>query len=177
MSENLSSIIDGLKAEGKFSAGSLFAYSKTVRTVIVVAANTTLRRNGSLVMRRGGAQYLTQKFPQIEQLAGLVVGGIDNQGVFGGASGIEKFCERRYGFIVLELVPEFTLGIIQDRLHYSSKPRLDIAEYSLGKLSAFALEHPEYRIKTELDSFGHFHHREILPILLGTPKNIAYYRS
>jgi hypothetical protein len=122
----------------------------------LITTNSTVKRNGALVMGRGIALQAKTRFPGLDLALGQAILRVcPNQG--------------RYGLIVGR-----KLGIFQVKYHYAAPADLELIRYSTGMLTAYAAEHPDIRIHLNYPGigWGHLSQEQVAPIILALPDNV-----
>jgi hypothetical protein len=98
--------------------------------LFVVTTNSTLRRDGALVMGRGIARQARDRFPGLAGALGRQILSLcGNQG--------------EYGLLVSPLWPAAKVGAFQVKRHYSQTASLELIRYSTAALCAWCTEHRE----------------------------------
>ena len=123
----------------------------------VFTGNSFITNNGALVMGRGMAKQVLDKFPGIDILIGQL---------------ILKECGvrmRNYGFI-----HSGKIGVFQVKRHYTSKARIFLIRYSIKILCCFAKQHKSKQIHMNYPGigYGRLTKKEVYPIIKQLPDNV-----
>lgn len=138
--------------------------------IIFVTTNSYVKRDGSLVMGKGAAFEMKEKFPFLPSIFGDQI--IRHFGQLG-----------KYGLLLAtatensQILPYLGVGIFQVKYHFKEKADLELVKYSTNLLSYFMETHPEVSISMNFPAIGYGQRtiEEILPIVSVLPDNISLY--
>lgn len=129
----------------------------------IFTGNSYIKQNGALVMGRGMAKEVRDKFPGIDKLIG---------------SKIRESCEQIefYGLIVDEKI-----GVFQVKYHYDEESLLTLIQCSVSCLKQFAKKHLDKQIHMNYPGigFGGLTKKEVAPLLKCLSNNVhiwSFYR-
>lgn len=123
---------------------------------IIVTTSSFLISEKKLVMRNGAAWELQRKVPGIEEEFGKVI--FEKCGHLG-----------RYGFLLCR-----GYGALQVKYKWDEKARLDLIEFSLGKLADLAKKSPRAWFNVNFPGIGggRLNKVDVLPLLNILPRNV-----
>jgi hypothetical protein len=122
-------------------------------TMIVVTTNSTLNKNGALIMGKGAAKQLRDFMPGIDLEIGQII----------------KPLSSTYGFVPIRLseCEIYKIGIFQTKRYYADNAEMDLINTSLIKLRAFLLDHPDFDVRMNFPGIGAGHlNRDIVEFFL-----------
>lgn len=132
--------------------------------VLVVTANSFIKRNGELVMGRGFALQVKNRFPNVPFLLGEKIKG-----------------RKKYGFITVEseTLP-FIIGAFQVKYHFKDSADVELIKFSTKKLKEFTENNPDKKIKMNFPGIGNGNlknkYEEILEIISILPDNVEVWK-
>ena len=132
--------------------------------VLVVTTNSFIKRNGELVMGRGFALQVKNRFPKVPLLLGEKIRG-----------------RKKYGFITVknETLP-FIIGAFQVKYHFKDKADIELIKFSTQKLREFAENNSDKKIKMNFPGIGNGklknEYKEILEIISILPNNVEVWK-
>ena len=124
-----------------YEYGDMFSiYDST--DLFVITTNSTIKSNGALVMGRGIAKQVRDKFKDVDKDIGAF---------------IYEICgsEGLYGFRPSPNFPQGKLGIFQVKYHYADKASLTLIHASTVMLRDWAKEHSDIRIDMNYPGIGY----------------------
>lgn len=135
-------------------------------TLFLLTTNSTIKRNGALVMGRGIARQARDRFPGLDAALGKqILSTCGNQG--------------QYGLLVSPRWPEARLGAFQVKRHYSQPAStstslsagLELIRHSTAVLCAWCTEHPGATIAVNFPGIGsgRLSREDVLPIIMQLP--------
>jgi hypothetical protein len=126
-----------------------------------ITTNATIKSNGALVMGRGIAKTVRDKYPGVDLVAGKL---------------IEERCgsEGLYGLIISPDWPAKKLGLFQVKYRYDKPATGSLIVYSTGRLKNWALEHSDARIDLNFPGIGNgkLPASKVEPIIRQLPNNV-----
>lgn len=135
--------------------------------VLLVTANISLRNNGTLVMGRGAALQLAQKYPGIDAAFGRLI----KQHVV--TTGID------WGYGVLAFRPNTqsacSVGIFQVKHHWAEAAKIELITASVDVLRRYALQDwAKKKIHLNFPGIGNggLRRKHVLPLLERLPDNV-----
>ena len=130
--------------------------------LFLITTNSTIRKDGALVMGRGIARQARDRFP------GLAV----NLGRY-----ILNTCGRlgNYGLLVSPRWPEAKLGAFQVKVHYSQPASLELIRHSTAMLCAWCAAHPDAQVVVNYPGIGNGRlcRETVLPIIAQLPEQVT----
>lgn len=135
--------------------------------LILVPGNSTLKKNGELVMGAGAALELAQRFPDAPRAFGKA-----NQ---------SPVCEQcNYGVVFDTLVSngeKYRVGLFQSKTHWRNSSDLTLIAWAAGQLLNFANVQRHWRIALCFPGIGlgGLKREDVLPILEKLPDNVFVY--
>jgi len=122
----------------------------------LVTTNSTINKNGSLVMGAGIAKQAKCLFPGIDKDAGIAVS--------------EFPYPRKYGL----LMSDTKIGLFQVKYHWSEKANLNLIRFSTGMLMQHIKDNPgkTYALNYPGIGFGGLSVYEVKPVIGVLPNNI-----
>jgi len=134
--------------------------------IILVTCNSYINSRGELVMGRGAALELKNKFPYLA-------------GIFGNI--VKDFCGHlgKYGVKLYAMNSQRSYGIFQVKYHFRADADLGLIKFSTFRLWEL-LNHEEYYNKTVSMNFpgigyGHLKYEDVLPILKYLDNRVTLY--
>ena len=135
-----------------FKTGEMFH----ARGYIIVTTNSFLTSEMRLVMGRGAAWRLKMKVPEIDRLFGNM---------------IFALCGHlgRYGILFHK-----RYGALQVKYRFDEKARVDLIEFSLGKLAEIARKSPKLKFNVNYPGIGNggLSKSDVRPLLDVLPDNV-----
>ena len=145
----------------QFQTGDMWmAYPTT--DLFLITTNSTLRRDGALVMGRGIARQARDRFLGLGKVLGQhVLNLCGNQG--------------EYGLLISPRWPEAKLGVFQVKRHYSHAASLELIQNSTTALCAWCTEQPKATIALNFPGIGNgrLPRTAVLPILQQLPDTVT----
>lgn len=131
--------------------------------LLLVTTNAYVKTNGKLVMGRGAAYQMTQRYPWTPLEFGRMV----------------EFHARThqnepYGLLISTMRMKPALGIFQVKRVYSDAADLGLIAYSVGLLTEYANTHPTTAIAMNYPGIGNGRLRvaDVEPLLKPLPDNV-----
>lgn len=125
----------------------------------IFTGNSYIKNNGELVMGRGMAKQVADRFLFTPKLIGDV---------------IKSLCDhlRFYGFATIVTAP--IIGVFQVKKHYKMSAELSIIEKSVSKLKVFADKYSDKRFDMNYPGIGYggLCKRDVAPLLERLPDNV-----
>jgi hypothetical protein len=130
--------------------------------LFLITTNSTIRRDGALVMGRGIARQARERFPGLAGALGrriLICCG--NQG--------------EYGLLISPRWPEAKLGAFQVKRHYGQPAGLELIRYSTVALCVWCAEHGEALVHLNFPGAGNgrLQREDVLPIIAQLPDQVT----
>lgn len=124
----------------KFEIGDMFSVFDEA-DLFCITTNSFLKNNGALVMGRGIAQQVRDRWPGVDQKVGQQ---------------IANYCGHlgTYGLIVSPDWPQAKLGLYQVKLNFRDQAALDLIDLAAQELSKWCLEHPEAKVHLNFPGVG-----------------------
>ncbi len=122
----------------------------------LITTNSTIKKDGSLVMGAGIAKEVKDRFPGIEYKAGKAVNSLcGSEGIYG-------------------LILSSKIGLFQTKRHFKDNAILHIIETSSKMLEVHARSHPEYRYALNFPGIGlgRRKYEDVLPLINNLPDNV-----
>jgi hypothetical protein len=141
----------------QFSLGNMWTAYATA-DLFLITTNSSIHRDGALVMGWGIARQARDRFPGLAGALGRQILSLcGNQGT--------------YGLLVSPRWSEAKLGAFQVKLHYSQPASLELIRYSTADLCAWCVKHPDASIHLNYPGIGNgrLHHEAVLPIVAQLP--------
>ena len=109
-------------------------------TMIVVTTNSTLNKDGALIMGKGAAKQLRDFMPGIDLEIGQIL----------------RPLPKTYGFLPIRLSEYeiYKVGIFQTKRYYADNAEMDLINTSLIKLRAFLQENPKLDVRLNFPGIG-----------------------
>jgi hypothetical protein len=130
--------------------------------LFLVTTNSTIRRDGALVMGRGIARQARDRFPGLAGALGRQILSLcGNQGT--------------YGLLVSPRWPAAKLGAFQVKLHYRQPASPELIRYSTAALCAWCTEHREALVHLNFPGvgYGRLQREDVLPIIARLPDRVT----
>jgi hypothetical protein len=130
--------------------------------LFLLTTNSTIKRNGALVMGRGIARQARDRFPGLDSALGKQIqSACSNQG--------------RYGLLVSPRWPEARLGAFQVKRHYSQPASLELIRHSTAMLCTWCTEHPTATVAVNFPGIGNgrLPREDVLPIIMQLPDRVS----
>lgn len=130
-----------------------------LRNVYMFTANSTIRKNGALVMGAGVAKVVRDKYKGVDSEFGK---NINHHSVFG-----VKFLKHENTFI----------GAFQTKVNWQEDSPLDVVKVSVHKLMCVAKARPHLTFHLPCPAINHGGKsvEEVLPLLESLPDNVIVY--
>ncbi len=132
-----------------------------IADLFAVTTNSTITKDGRLVMGRGIAQQARDRFPGIDKtLASQFTSG------------------SRYGLLVSSDWPEQKLAAFQVKIHWRSKADVSLIEYSTACLLAWCQAHPQAQVHLNFPGIGNgrLGYEQVLPLLQALPDTVTLWQ-
>lgn len=124
----------------KYEYGDMFSVWNEA-DVFMITTNSTLKKNGALVMGAGIAKQIRDRFKGIDRVIGAMIKNtVGHMGL--------------YGILLGDWKNKKKLGLFQVKYDWSSEADLKIIRYSTEQLKIFAEEHPEINIHLNYPGIG-----------------------
>jgi len=130
--------------------------------LFLITTNSTIRRDGRLVMGRGIARQARDRFPGLAGAFGRqILSCCGNQG--------------EYGLLVSPRWPEAKLGAYQVKRHYGQPANLELVRHSTTALCAWCADHPEALVHLNFPGVGNgrLQREDVLPIVAQLPARVT----
>ena len=130
-----------------------------LHNVYMFTANSTIRKNGALVMGAGVAKVVRDKYKGVDSEFGKE---INHHSVFG-----VKFLKHENTFI----------GAFQTKVNWQEESPLDVVKVSVHKLRGIVTRRPQLTFHLPCPAINHGGKsvEEVLPLLSGLPDNVIVY--
>lgn len=144
-----------------FKTGNMWtAFDETA--LFLLTTNSTVKRNGALVMGRGIARQARDRFPGLDAALG---------------KRIKNVCgsQGQYGLLVSPRWPKAKLGAFQVKRHYSQPASLDLIRQSTAALCAWCAKHPAATVAVNFPGIGNgrLRREDVLPIIMQLPDQVT----
>ena len=123
--------------------------------LLVFTGNNTIKSNGALVMGKGLAKEVRDRFPGIDLEIGKRIEG-----------------RRIYGLV---LVPDFRIGALQVKYNFADQADLGLINYSIKELAKYARSNKKLEIHINFPGigYGRLNKEDVLPIIETLPDNVS----
>ena len=129
--------------------------------LFLITTNSTLKKNGALVMGRGIARQAQERFPRLDLALGRE---------------IARRCSSQgeYGLLVSPRWPAAKLGAFQVKTHYARPASPSLIRQSAIALLAWCEEHPGAAVHLNYPGIGNggLARAQVLPLLKPLPDNV-----
>lgn len=129
--------------------------------LFLITTNSTLKKNGALVMGRGIARQARDRFDGLDVALGRE---------------IARLCGNRseYGLLVSPRWPAAKLGVFQVKTHYDRPASLSLIRRSVATLLAWCERHPDAAVHLNFPGIGNgeLARAQVLPLLKSLPANV-----
>jgi hypothetical protein len=129
--------------------------------MIIVTTNSTLRRDGSLVMGRGAALEATQRIPGIALECGECI----------------RFSGNEYGFLKVRypMLGRIGFGIFQTKHFWGDPAELSIIQHAVNELGPYVQSHADWQFRMNFPGIGNGRLKflDVLPLLQSLPDNVT----
>ena len=127
--------------------------------IVFISANSTIKKDGSLVMGRGIALDIRERYPNIPSIYGKIIS------LTCGSGGV-------YG--LLHSTHAGKIGLLQTKTDFRRPSGISLVRYSVGMLYVYAKSYPERRIAINFPGVGCGGLRvtDVKPILDRLPVNV-----
>lgn len=134
--------------------------------LFLLTTNSTIKRNGALVMGRGIARQARDRFPGLDSALGKQI-----LSVCGNPSALLRPGQGQYGLLVSPRWPEARLGAFQVKRHYSQPASLELIRHSTAMLCTWCAEHPTATVAVNFPGIGNgrLRREDVLPIIMQLP--------
>ena len=149
----------------KLKQGDL--WKDSAATVKLFTANSTLNRNGSLVMGRGAAAEAKRLFPHCDRAFGSLIRG-------GGYADGHNFI-KPYGILIHPDRHSPILAAFQVKYHYADRAEMDLIGYSAAFLEKYLnRDWREHQVAMNFPGIGYggLQRDAVLPIIQRLPDNL-----
>ena len=131
--------------------------------LFLITTNSYIKKNGAVVMGKGIAKTVKDKYPGIDKVFGELIN--SKAGHLG-----------KYGMFVNPLWPQNNLGIFQVKFHFRYSASMNLIKYSIKKLLEFNDYHYKSNFRIDMNfpgiGNGRLSIRDVKPILDILPDNI-----
>ena len=144
-----------------FQRGDLWtAFAPT--NLFLITTNSTIRKDGALIMGRGIAQQARDRFPGLDVVLGKQILSLCGQ-------------KGQYGLLVSPRWPESKLGAFQVKGHYSQPASLKLIHHSTTRLCEWCTAHPDAQVVLNFPGIGNgsLCREVVLPIIAQLPKQVT----
>ncbi len=133
---------------------------------ILFTANSTVRKDGALVMGRGAAEQAQIRFPGCNMMFGKLI----------------QKTGPNYGVILLPRGHQDHrfLGAFQVKYHFSDKADIDLIDYSCGMLGLLAnilMPGIRYAVNFPGIGWGRLKREDVLPVISKLPDNVEVWEE
>jgi hypothetical protein len=146
--------------------------------LFLLTTNSTIKRNGALVMGRGIARQARDRFPGLDAALGkqiLSVCGNPSTLLRPDPSNLLRTGQGQYGLLVSPRWPKAKLGAFQVKRHYSQPASLELIQCSTSALCTWCIEHPTATVAVNFPGIGNgrLHRKDVLPIVMQLPDQVS----
>lgn len=133
--------------------------------LFLITTNSTIKRDGRLVMGRGMAKQARDKFPGLDMELGLAI-----REAYGNLG--------RYHLLISPKWPAKKIGALQVKTHYSLPADITLIEESISVLNRWAREHPGTSIHLNFPGIGNgrLSVERVLPVVHSLPNSVSVWR-
>jgi len=138
--------------------------------LFLLTTNSTIKRNGALVMGRGIARQARDRFPGLDVALGKQI-----LNVCGSPSTLLRVGQGQYSLLVSPRWPEARLGAFQVKWHYSQPASLELIRHSATALCTWCIDHPNARVHLNFPGIGNgrLRREDVLPIIMQLPDQVT----
>jgi hypothetical protein len=145
----------------QFRAGDMWETYEDA-DLFLITTNSTLRKDGALVMGQGIAWQAKERFPGLDLALGTQ---------------IQTTCGSlgEYGLHISPRWPAAKLGAFQVKRHYSQPASLELIQRSTATLCVWCAEHPDAGVHLNFPGvgYGRLRREEVLPIIIQLPDQVT----
>ena len=144
-----------------FKTGDMWSAFDEV-ALFLLTTNSTIKRNGALVMGRGIVRQARDRFPGLDAALGKQILNVcGNQG--------------QYGLFVSPRWRKARVGAFQVKRHYSQPASLELIRHSAVTLHAWCAAHPNALVALNFPGIGNGRlcREDVLPILRQLPEQVV----
>lgn len=152
-----------------FHCGDMWAAFATT-DLFLITTNSTIRKDGALIMGCGIARQARDRFPGLAASLGQHI-----LNTCGGRSTLLRTSLGKYGLLVSPRWPEAKLGAFQVKYHYRLPASLELIQYSTAMLCAWCDAHPDAQVALNYPGIGNgsLHREAVLPIIAQLPEQVT----
>lgn len=146
-----------------FRKGNMLAHWKEA-DLLLITTNSTLKKNGALVMGAGIALTIRDRFKDVDKLLGRMISSVcGHLGLYGVITGDWLVDKKK------------KLGIFQVKKDWDGSADIDIIKYSTLRLMDIAEKHPTAVIFLNFPGIGNgkLPRETVLPIISTLPDNVV----
>jgi hypothetical protein len=146
--------------------------------LFLISTNSTLCKDGALVMGRGIARQAKERFPGLDLALGTQI-----QTICSNPSASLRACAERsevtglgeYGLLISPRWPEAKLGAFQVKRHYSQPASLALIQFSTAALCVWCAKHPDAGVHLNFPGvgYGRLRREEVLSIIAQLPAQVT----
>jgi len=161
----------------QFRAGDMWETYEDA-DLFLITTNSTLRKDGALVIGQGIAWQAKERFPGLDLALGRQI-----QTTCGSPSVSLRACAERsevtglgeYGLLISPRWPAAKLGAFQVKRHYSQPASLELIQRSTATLCVWCAEHPDAGVHLNFPGvgYGRLRREEVLPIIIQLPDQVT----
>lgn len=137
--------------------------------LFLVTTNSTIRKDGALVMGRGIAWQAAKRFPRLPYALGA---GIERRSM--------GDCQHvTYGILVSQTWPSVKIGAFQVKYYWGDQARLNLIKFSTNELITWCAEHPTAQVHLNFPGIGNggLTPEQVLPIISKLPNTVTVWRK
>lgn len=129
--------------------------------VCLFTGNPVLKRNGAIVMGRGAAREVRDRYPGIDMSFG---------------SGVIQYPEAH--ILWVKITPKQVIGWFKVKYHWADIADITLIQHSTQELTEFAINNPNNTFHMNFPGVGNgkLHERDVIPVLNTLPDNVRLYR-
>jgi hypothetical protein len=129
--------------------------------IYLFTGNPIIKKNGAIVMGRGAARQVRDRYPGIDVVFGKIIS------------------EEPHLNVLVIGKGDRQLGWFKVKDHWREPAKLSIISKSAAKLTKLATEHPELRFHMNYPGVGngHLNVATVAPLLQALPDNVLLYRK
>lgn len=144
-----------------FQRGDMWTAFATA-DLFLITTNSTIRKDGALVMGRGIARQARDRFSGLDEVLGKQILSLCGD-------------QGQYGLLVSPRWPEAKLGAFQVKGHYSQPAGLELIRHSTGMLCAWCAAHPDEQVVVNYPGIGNgsLRRKSVLPIIAQLPEQVT----
>jgi len=152
-----------------FQCGDMWTAFATTH-LFLITTNSTIGKDGALIMGRGIARQARDRFPGLAASLGQHILNVSD-----GRSTLLRTSLGKYGLLVSPRWPEAKLGAFQVKYHYRLPASLELIHYSTAMLCAWCAAHTNAQVVLNYPGIGNgrLHREAILPIIAQLPEQVT----